>query len=331
MKKIFLGSAALLLSAGVASAQISLTGDGRMGVVFDDRFVLNTDADGVATEAESRTQFSQRYRVQFNASGTTDTGLTFGGFARVQFGGNTVNATGGSVAAGQQLFISSAFGRIEMGDVSGAVESAVGDLHGVGYAGIGFENENQFIVRRFNDGVARDLGDTGPGVRYSYSFGDASIFANVSQIEPDTQGRSYGLGAAYSFEGFRIGGGIERLNTPSGSAFGNFNHAAVALGYSFDIFEVRATYGRVDSSAVDEGLLSRRDQFGISGAVNFDDIGVTAFYRRDFEDLLHVGVGASYDLGGGAVVRTGLVRSTRYAGEVRPNRTRADFGINLSF
>ena len=85
MKKLLLATTALTLSAGVAAADpVSLSGDARMGLVYD--------GDDV--------KMTSRARVAFTLSGETDGGLAFGaGFradnAATAAGGNT-NMSAGS-------------------------------------------------------------------------------------------------------------------------------------------------------------------------------------------------------------------------------------------
>ncbi|WP_439563477.1 porin, partial [Roseinatronobacter sp.] len=65
MKKLLLASTALVMSAGVASAQVALSGDARMGITYDN-------------SRDAKLQFSSRARVTFTLSGETDTGMAFG-------------------------------------------------------------------------------------------------------------------------------------------------------------------------------------------------------------------------------------------------------------
>lgn len=315
MKKILLGSTALLLSAGVAAAEVRVVGDGRMGVVYQNRAAV-----GAPDITTGKMVFSQRMRVTFLASGETDTGLTFGGWARFQVGNNTtITYNFIRSSDNQHVFIAGAFGRLAMGDVEGAVKRAVGDLHEVGYQGLGFNNENAFLQDNFGPGLAAA---TGPDVLYSYTVGDLELYASLSQIAPDTVNRTYGVGAAYTFGNFRVGAGVEQFDSPLPNS--DFTHIGLAASGTFSNIEVRATYGRVGNNA---GTASR-DQYGISASADFDPITVLGYARRDFADVTHVGIGGAYDLGGGAVVRGGIVRSSASG---LSSRTTADLGINLSF
>lgn len=324
MKKLLLATTALALSAGVASAQgVSLSGDARMGITY-----TSTPAPNMG-----KFRFDSRARVAFTLSGETDGGLAFGAWFRAHGAGDAASGNIGSNAS--YVFISGDFGRLEMGDTAGAVQSAVGDLHAVGYTGLGFQSDNTFIQRNFNGGV----GNTGgTNVRYSYTMDGLSVFASVGQINTiggmtnfapalplaDLTARAsmYGIGARYSFDGFTVGGGYEHFKAGTTSG----GHMALAVSANFDDIEVRATAGRLTSDLASAAV--SKNQMGVSVSGGFDATTVTAFVRRDFAKDTHYGIGASYDLGGGASLAGGIVR-TRF--NAPGNRTVADLGLNFSF
>ena len=95
---------------GGAAAEVTLTGDARMGVVYDDFFVGD------------ELSFDSRARVSFNLSGETDGGLGFGASFRA------ADAVGAGSGAKGTVSLSGAFGSLSMGDESAAAEYAVGDL-----------------------------------------------------------------------------------------------------------------------------------------------------------------------------------------------------------
>ena len=312
MKKLLLASTALAFSAGVAAAEVSVVGDARMGITYDDAQV-------------NEWAFNQRIRIRFNASGTTDTGLTFGGWVRMQdavpaalgrVGSIGALSTGQNISSGgHNVFIAGAFGRLAMGDVAGAVQSAVGDLPGVGLTGLGFNNENAFFQRDFGGGLAAA---GGPNALYTYSMAGFTVSASISQI--NLGGEVYGIGVRYSADGLTVGAGFEVFD----SAAPNPNHIAVGAAYDFGVAEVKATYGRVNSNAG----TARRDQFGVGFSTTFDATTITGYARRDFGRNDNFGLGASYNLGGGASLVGGITYEDRFQA---PSRTRADFGVSMSF
>ena len=284
-----LATTALTLSAGVAAADVALSGNARMGVVYDgDDFGFNS-----------------RVRVIFTLSGETDTGMSFGASIRADNadGGNAGNVDDRGMTAGS-VFISGEFGRLSMGDVAGAAEFIVGDLAGVGMTGLRFLNENTFLSNA--DRAA---------ARYDYSI-EGFTFA-LSADEP-RDSNTYAIGAGYTFEGFGVGVAYERQSS-------SVDHMMAYASASFEGIDVKATYGRISS-----GVFAERDQYGLSVSGSFDATTVTAFGRRDFAGNTHYGLGASYDLGGGASLIGGVVRDGTPTA-TSSNQTIADFGLAFTF
>ena len=282
MKKLLLAStAALVGSAGVAAADVALSGDGRMGVVYN-------------SGPGNNFMFSSRARVQFTLSGETDTGLAFGG----SFGAH--NAPGAASGTAGSVFISGDFGRLTMGDTNGAAQFVVGNISGVGFTGLNFYEERTYLA---NPGTQR------PIARYDITidgFTVALSYTNPGSALNDVAS----IGVGYEFDGFSIGVGYE--NVANGT-----DHWIIGGSAEFDGFTVEANYGRSGGN----------DQYGIGAGYSFDDIGVNAYYSRNFAGQESFGLGGSYDLGGGASLVGGIVRTRT----TTPTSTRADFGISFSF
>jgi outer membrane protein OmpU len=164
MKKLLLATSILAGTAGLAAAEITLSGDARMG--FLDEFVFDDGEDDLG--------FESRARVTFTFSGETDAGLSFGASFRAD------NSSGASEGAAGSVFLSGAFGKISMGDVDGAALAAVGHVDGVGLTGLGDRNESAFIangglddddLNDFDIEAANTLTDD-PSVLYEYTTGN---------------------------------------------------------------------------------------------------------------------------------------------------------------
>ena len=283
MKKLLLAStAALVGSAGVAAADVALSGDGRMGVVYN-------------SGPGNNFMFSSRARVTFTLSGETDTGLAFGGSFRADNAGAASLGTDGSV------FISGDFGRLTMGNTNGAAQFVVGNISGVGFTGLNFYEERTYLA---NPG-----GTQRPIARYDITidgFTVALSYTNPGSTADDVAS----IGVGYEFDGFSIGVGYE--NVASGG-----DHWIIGGSAEFDGVTVEANYGRSGGA----------DQYGIGAGYSFDDIGVNAYYSRNFAGQESFGLGARYDLGGGASLVGGIVRTRT----TTPTSTQADFGITFSF
>lgn len=156
MKKLLLATTALVASAGVAAADVTVGGDGRMGLVYDG----------------SDWEFTNRVRVSFTLSGETDTGLAFGGSIRAD------NAGDGASGVGGNIYIKGEFGTLWMGDVDSADKALVGQLHGVGLTGLGDYNELTYAADGGNAngmfGTVNDLFSGSVNIVYFEWFDDFS-------------------------------------------------------------------------------------------------------------------------------------------------------------
>ena len=239
-------------------------------------------------------QFSSRVRVVFTMSGETDGGLTFGASVRAdQIGGNGGTSTG-ETNGDSTVYISGAFGKLTMGDTGNAPDSLVGQVSGIGYGPGAL------------DGAA-DLaflgGNTATGVMYEYSAGAITFGIGTGQVGNATNYMSAAV--KYSTDAFSVALGYED------SSVGN---VVSLLGSA--TFSGATVKAKVSDSAAGTGMALSVD-YAISGAT------VTAFYADDNALDANFGIGAAYDLGGGASVVGGV-------GSVG-GATVADLGVKMKF
>ncbi len=308
MKKLLLASTALVMSAGIASAQgVSLSGSAKMGFLFD-----STDTLG-ATGNESVTLMHE-IDVTFTLSGETDGGLAFG----ASFDADSAIGAGGGTSG--TVFVSGEFGTLTFGDVDGAAENIVGDLAGVGLDGVGDGNENTYLTSAA-PGFNRIGTSTGALYEYSLDGFDLAVSATNLNGGPTGGSEAVSIGAGYSMDMFAAGIGVERS---TGGAFGTVNHAIAFVEAGVEGVTAKATFGRISS-----GIAPSDNQVGVSVEGSFDATTVTAYARRTFADTTNYGVGASYDLGGGASLAGGVARLEGPG--VAPDQTLADLGLSFSF
>ncbi len=174
MKKILLATTVLVGTAGFAAAEVSLSGDGRMGVI---------------SESGGDVQLTSRARVKFTMSGESDNGLAFGASFRGDNAGNAASGTAGSVS------LSGAFGKIEMGDTGNAADALVGQVSGVGLTGLGDHNEITWLDK--------DL----TGAMYSYSTGGLTFGAGTGQLDGDLEFAS--VAVKYATDAYSVALGYE--------------------------------------------------------------------------------------------------------------------------
>ncbi|WP_312524649.1 porin [Paracoccus sp. (in: a-proteobacteria)] len=338
MKKVLFATSALVLSAGFASAEVAVSGDGRMGMIYDGNDV----------------QFSSRARVLFTLTGESDAGLSFGGKFRVDQENYSSNAYR-SAARGTagQVWISGTYGKLAMGDVVSASEAAIGDLYEIGYTDGAFAGDQEEIKYLTADGENLNQG---PSILYSYGVNGFTFYASASDgstnvcagaitgsgtiIGYDADGRAivdgcvdnedtdiaYSLAAAYEAGNYNVGLGYAK--------HGDADEIVLGGEAKFDQFSVKGVYakwsdrftGGADSEKLDSSI-------GLSAAYQADAVLVKGFYIRDkfkyavadSESFDSFGIGADYDLGGGATL-AGAIIDTDYL-----NDTVADLGVKFKF
>lgn len=244
---------------------------------------------GIANDGAD-TAFSSRARVAFALSGETDGGLAFGAGFRAD---NAVAASGGTAGS---VFISGAFGKLSMGDVDGAAQQATGHVAGVGYTGNGDLNESTFI------GAGTD-----PTALYEYSAGSVTVYASVNN--PAAADDVTAVGVKYSTDAFSVGVGYEDNGVAT--------HTVVKGSTTLSGVTLQALYGESEGNS----------QYAVSAGYSADALGLTAFATDDSElgGAEAIGVGASYDLGGGAAVAGGVSNNKT------ADATVYDLGVTFSF
>lgn len=355
MKKVLFATSALVLSAGFASAEVTLSGDGRMGLIYD-----GNDA-----------QFGSRARVKFTLTGETDAGLSFGGAFRVDQedlngASRASNGTAGAV------WISGTYGKLSMGDVVSATEAAIGDLYSVGYTEGTFGGDIEEFSYLTGDGVNTDQG---PNILYEYSFDAFNFYLSASDASDNDWPGAYGSDNPYfdevddEFDPADNDADSEIAWSVAGSYTGQLANGSwmvglgyakhdeakeLALGGEFKTggFSMKGVY--IDYSDRNSFSLQFDDRpdfvitsdnyeydraYGLAAAYEYEAWTFKGFWRRDdFEvtdagrtaglgdtDRDSYGIGADYDLGGGAVLAGGII-DTDYAED-----TVADFGIRFKF
>ncbi len=307
MKKVLLATTALALSAGVAYAEVSVSGNARVGLQY---------TEGAAQS----TLMNSRVRIAFTGSGETDSGLSYSASARIRTG----NEGGASVNAFNELgvTISGAFGSLTVGSESSAAEYAVGDLAGVGYAGAGAGNETSFL--------------NGARALYSITAGGVTGYLSSDQLGSD----DIAVGAVYSAGGLTVGAGYEdngaSSQTAASVAYSTGDTTVKAIYTKADIANTAAVAATpatlvggvfTAATAAVPATVGRDTQMGMSVAHTMGAVSVSAYYQSTENNAGaksdNYGMGVAYDLGGGAKLAAGVADIN--------GTNRADLGINLSF
>lgn len=310
MKSLLATTAILVATAGIASAEVAVSGSARMGLVD--------------TFGDTGVQFSSRVRINFTATGETDTGLSFGATVRADQSGQGNTANGDST-----VYVSGGFGKLSMGDVDGAANAANGQVDGVGYTGLDDLNEITYLSNGGTDfGGVRTLDDPqDTSVLYEYTTGSLSFYLSATQRDPAVGAEALSVATKYSAGAYAVSLGYENLDASDAYEWEQF-----VLGGSatFGGVTVKALYADGKNNQGDEWK-----QHALSATYTADALSVTAFVADDADILTNdlapagnakaYGLGASYDLGGGAKVSGGYVKNDT------DDTSAVDLGLSFSF
>ena len=305
MKKILLATTALVASAGVASAEITLSGFAEMGI-YD-----NGNDD---------TQFFTDIDVTFTMSGEADNGLTFG--ANIDLdesdGCGASGASGAfspSTQGGEAIFVSYGGATLTMGDTDGAFDKILPEMALAG----GSLADDETAHAGFNTGDGNNLGADGLDkfgdgqiARFDYAYNAFTFSLSAEQVANGAQvagaGETiWGLGVGYS-------GTVGPVDLTVGLAYqdwadvGNVTGIAATGAFSSG-FSAGLTYSvfNFDTSGIDDithvGLGFGYEMNAIAVGVNWGK------YEQGSWEQSGWGLAGSYDLGGGLSARMGYGKS----------------------
>ena len=300
MKKVLFASTALVLTAGVASAEITLSGSANMGIKSNAlSWNLSTGVYGTSGETTVHNEID----IDVKGSGETDSGLTFGASVDLDTdSNNSANST--NAVKDPEVFIAYNGLKLTVGDVGEA--QAVGGIADVGYDGIGIDDLVDDIVDTFGS----------DDVRVDYAFGDFAVAVSADSDTTNGEG-GFAVGFTGSVDAFTFALGYSDRET-GGTGF---NEGTVTVGYSAGAIGLKATYSDL---SVDGG--TGINGFGVEASYTTGDVTLTAIYAENDADFSGFGVGFAYDLGG-ATLAGGV-------GQFDDNidtETVADLGISFKF
>jgi outer membrane protein OmpU len=200
--------------------------------------------------------------------------------------------------------------------VNGAADVLVGQVSGVGYGPNDALQEIAF------------LGSHKTAVAYQNSSGPFTFGIGSGQLISGD--RTYSIGAKYAADSWSLALGWESDSFT--------DERRVSLGGTVSL-GAATVKGRVTDSNLDD----RDTAYALSVDYVTGATTLTAFYARfgntllDFsgpdlffsEDTTHIGIGAEYDLGGGAKVAGGVIRQNN--DDAEDDQTFADVGLKFSF
>ena len=289
MKKVLFATTALVASAGIASADVAVTGFAEMGIL---RWYWHVE-----------TQFFQDIDVTFTMSGETDNGLTFG--ASIDLDESDGSGTVGSSAAfgaatqgGESIFISGNFGTLTMGDTDGAFDRALTEA----IIGGAIQDDHEHAGYNGNSGL--DGSYDGQVARYDYSFGDFAFAVSVELDDTGVGDPVFGIGGSYDLAlgGVDLGIGLGYQTVDLGATDSDIMGISLDADFAGGLRAI-LNYSTLDAAGSDT------DHIGLAVGYTSGALTVAANYGEFDPDVGAdsdgVGFVVNYDLGGGAEAQFG--------------------------
>lgn len=332
MKKVLFATTALVLSAGFAAADVSLSGYGRFGLSYDSGNDDTTvDKNGVSHS--SKTWMEQRLRLDIKATTTTDSGLVFGGKFRVQYDDGD---TSGATTNAAQFYFTYEGATVQVGNVTTALDEDT--------AGLFYGSETGLTDSSWGDSRSSFFAYSSKGGLGSQSgiYGKYTIdgfTAEASYIDPNQYGdNGEGVKAeksavlSYSDDAITVAAGA----TWNGAGASDNTVWYVGGKYAFnDQFAAGLNY-------IDEGSVTDADfapvgsdlgkTITLYGTYTTGPVEVLAYVANyyDYDDAISYekdtvyGIGANYDLGGGTTLKAALHRTS-------DSETYGELGVKFKF
>jgi outer membrane protein OmpU len=279
MKKFLLITSILAGTAGAASADVSVSGDARMGLA---------SSNGGDTYA-----FSSRARVRFSLSAEADSGLKFAAQFRAADATKAVESDPTKEMAGTVSIEFPAVGKLTMGDSEGAAQAAVTQFVALGYNELDKYQEFAFLTG----------GSTSKGNDLLYTYANGPLSVSLSMGNPGAAESSVSAGSGYTTKDDRAIGvsyTTEFWKVAAGFEDNGVNqHTVLSGSYGNGQAEVKVAYGMKDDDT---------DQYVVYGTYILGLNTLTAFYREDFAEVANQGFSVQHDFGSGLAAHAGFAR-----------------------
>jgi outer membrane protein OmpU len=332
MKKLLLASTAIVATAGMAAADITMSGYAEIGM---------RDAGG-AVGMEMHSDMD----IGFKLSGASDNGLTFGASIDLDEVSNGIASTGGPHA----VHVSGAFGTLTMGDTDGALDKANAEV-----AALTTIADDHSTHAGYNGGAGLDSGDilrydttaAGFGISASIGQSDVAVANDVMGYGITTTLGTVAVSAAYQADNVQDITAVSAKTTVGGLTItANYSEATMAAtaavtgsAASFTA-GVPASTGVLATDAVFVAAVAQADAINnsyehsaIGLAYTVSGVNLHANYGSfDFDDGSQAdgyGLAANYGLGGGATVMVGY--GSGNARNATADVSTFSLGLGLSF
>jgi outer membrane protein OmpU len=323
MKKILLSTTLLAASAVAAAAEVTISGSGRFGLVYEENRTEADPADPTLSIPANETLVSGRLRFNVDASTETDSGATFGG--RIRFQDVIEDSNGAARFSPAYLYVSYEGLRVEVGNANTAFDSAALYYDSeIGYISSSFGNKS-FDFYSFSSGPYGADEVRRVGVYAAYSVGDFT--GQISYIDGDQVSdlagpeEEFSIALAYETDQFTVSAAAVQ------DGAGILDNDQYFLGGAYNVSEA-IRVGLLYTST-DDGLLAHQvgDTVTLFGSYTTGPTKIEAYIANNddeanISDTVY-GIGADYDLGG-ATLSGSIQRG--YDEDIY-----ADLGVNFSF
>ena len=345
MKKILFATTALVATAGVAAADITVGGNARFGVGYSsgaENGLAGTggypsNGNDRAVNGRSKTDIISRFRLQFDATSETDGGVTIGGRVRAEADNNIY---GGQVAAANAAFRSNAevmqwstprlfatYGgfTLGVGNINGALESVPGLYLETRSGGTGLDG-SQYVANVANvnnnyfnwDYYDSDGNVSSNGVEAIYNLGGFGTHLSYSVSNGAVAQDVVALNASYKYNNFTVAAAVQR------SDFAWADKEVLTIKGDFGMFGARLAYA--NNEGIDKIMLAGSYDLGAAttlvgwvakeDAVSAADVARGRNDNRDgivgsnAQEGTSFGIHLAHDLGGGVSLETGYQRGS---------------------
>jgi outer membrane protein OmpU len=314
MKKILIATTALVATAGIAAAEVKIGGDARFGLQYNSAGWANG----------SKTALEKRMTVNIDGSTTADNGVTFGARVRIRSDEGSRQGASNTAINGARVYARAGGLEVGVGNILGAIESMPGlyapsvGLTGLSWGGLVTNSETlgYFTWDAYDSRV-----NGSEGIEVIYSMGDfkghlsysSDKLARVGNAAGNT-GDTKNLEAvgSYTFSGWTVALGIQESDVDSNDKI------VVTVGGKIGDFGVGFSAARLGKGA------TKSNKMALNGSYTMGATTISGYVAKEKAQKAGYGIGASYNMGGGARIAGGIERT--------PARTtRADIGVAFSF
>jgi len=295
MKKLLIASTALVATAGMATADITLSGYAEIGMVDY----------GTAVGMEMHSDMD----VTFKLSGASDNGLTFGASIDLDEVSSGIASTGGPHA----VHVSGGFGTLTMGDTDGALDKANAEV-----ASLTAIADDHTAHSGYNGGAGLDSGDI---LRYDTTYNGFGISASLAQSDVAVANDVIAYGITTTLGTVALSAAYQDNNTQ--------DITAVSAKSTVGGLGITANYSEASMNDTSKSY----EHTGVGIAYTLNGVNLHANYGvYDYDNGTNAdgyGIAANYGLGGGATVMVGYGNGT--AQGATADVTTFSVGLGLSF